>query len=124
MIERGRSPIIEARMNEMVAEANRARQLHATTDARTAVLESDVSFVCVGTPSLRNGKLDLSHIEKAVIRATDLSAGPANHLHRIDGRGARYQDGPFQARLQLSDGPDTAMIKATDCGPVHRPRRA
>jgi GDP-mannose 6-dehydrogenase len=28
------------------------------------VLESDVSFVCVGTPSLRNGKLDLSHIEK------------------------------------------------------------
>jgi len=64
MIESGRSPIIEARMNEMVAEANRACHLHATTDARTAVLESDVSFVCVGTPSLRNGKLDLSHIEK------------------------------------------------------------
>src|SRR4051812_30627384 len=63
MIESGRSPIIEARMNEMVAEANRACQLHATTDARTAVLQSDVSFVCVGTPSLRNGKLDLSHIE-------------------------------------------------------------
>jgi len=64
MIESGRSPIIEARMNEMVAEANRACHLHATTDSRTAVLESDVSFVCVGTPSLRNGKLDLSHIEK------------------------------------------------------------
>jgi GDP-mannose 6-dehydrogenase len=64
MMESGRSPIIEARMNELVAEGNRACRLHATVDSNAAVLESDVSFVCVGTPSLRNGKLDLSHIEK------------------------------------------------------------
>jgi GDP-mannose 6-dehydrogenase len=66
MMESGRSPIIEARMNELIAEGNRACRLHATTDSRAAVLESDVSFVCVGTPSLRNGKLDLSHIENVV----------------------------------------------------------
>ena len=64
MVENGRSPIIEARMNELVAEGNRSCRLHATTDSAAAVLGSDVSFVCVGTPSLRNGKLDLSHIEK------------------------------------------------------------
>src|SRR6202035_5614621 len=64
MMESGRSPIIEAGMNELVAEGNRACRLHATVDSIAAVLESDVSFVCVGTPSLRNGKLDLSHIEK------------------------------------------------------------
>jgi GDP-mannose 6-dehydrogenase len=64
MMESGRSPIIEAGMNELVAEGNRACRLHATVDSVAAVLESDVSFVCVGTPSLRNGKLDLSHIEK------------------------------------------------------------
>jgi len=64
MMEDGRSPIIEARMNELVAEAHAAGRLHATTDSIAAVLESDVSFVCVGTPSLRQGKLDLSHIEK------------------------------------------------------------
>ena len=64
MLESGRSPIIEAGMNELVAEGSRACRLHATTDSVKAVLESDVSFVCVGTPSLRNGKLDLSHIEK------------------------------------------------------------
>jgi GDP-mannose 6-dehydrogenase len=64
MVEGGRSPIIEAGMNELVAEGNRACRLHATTDSTAAVLESDISFVCVGTPSLRNGKLDLSHIEK------------------------------------------------------------
>ena len=64
MMESGRSPIIEAKMTELVAEANRACRLHATVDSIAAVLDSDVSFVCVGTPSLRSGKLDLSHIEK------------------------------------------------------------
>jgi len=63
MLDSGRTPIIEARMSELVAEAKRASRLHATTDATEAVLNSDVSFVCVGTPSLKNGKLDLSHIE-------------------------------------------------------------
>jgi GDP-mannose 6-dehydrogenase len=64
MVESGRSPIIEAGMNELVAEGNRACRLQATTDSTEAVLQTDISFVCVGTPSLRNGKLDLSHIEK------------------------------------------------------------
>ncbi|MFY9561002.1 MAG: UDP-glucose/GDP-mannose dehydrogenase family protein [Terriglobales bacterium] len=62
MLDSGRTPIVEARMSELVAEANQACRLHATTDATDAVLNSDVSFVCVGTPSLKNGKLDLSHI--------------------------------------------------------------
>ncbi|MFZ1919718.1 MAG: UDP-glucose/GDP-mannose dehydrogenase family protein [Terriglobales bacterium] len=63
MLDSGRTPIIEARMSELVAEAKRVSRLHATTDATEAVMNSDVSFVCVGTPSLKNGKLDLSHIE-------------------------------------------------------------
>jgi GDP-mannose 6-dehydrogenase len=62
-MDSGRTPIIEARMAELVAEAKRAGLLHATTDATAAVLNSEVSFVCVGTPSLKNGKLDLGHIE-------------------------------------------------------------
>jgi GDP-mannose 6-dehydrogenase len=64
MMEGGRSPIIEATMNELVAKGASAGRLHATIDSVAAVLESDISFVCVGTPSMRNGKLDLSHIEK------------------------------------------------------------
>jgi GDP-mannose 6-dehydrogenase len=63
MLESGRSPIIEARMSELVAETNKACRLHATTDANAAVLGSDISFLCVGTPSLPSGKLDLSHVE-------------------------------------------------------------
>jgi GDP-mannose 6-dehydrogenase len=64
MLDSGRTPIVEARMSELVAEASKTCRLHATTDATEAVLNSDLSFVCVGTPSLKNGKLDLSHIEK------------------------------------------------------------
>jgi GDP-mannose 6-dehydrogenase len=64
MMDSGKTPIIEARMSDMVAEARRVGLLRATTDATAAVMNSEVSFVCVGTPSLKNGKLDLSHIEQ------------------------------------------------------------
>lgn len=64
MMASGRSPILEVSMNELVARGNRDGRLHATMDSTEALSESDVSFVCVGTPSLRSGKLDLSHIER------------------------------------------------------------
>ena len=64
MLASGRSPIIEAQMNELITAGHAAGKLTATTDAGKAVQESEISFVCVGTPSLRSGKLDLSHIEK------------------------------------------------------------
>jgi GDP-mannose 6-dehydrogenase len=63
MLASGRSPIVEARMDELVAEAVGAGRLSATTDPVAAVRDSTVSFVCVGTPSQRNGKLDLRHVE-------------------------------------------------------------
>jgi len=64
MLDSGRSPIIEARMDELVATTNRSCRLHATTDSRAAVHQTEISFICVGTPSLRSGKLDLSHVER------------------------------------------------------------
>ena len=63
MIAAGKCPIIEARMDDLVSEGNRTGRLRATTDAAAAIGDSEISFVCVGTPSQRNGKLDLSHVE-------------------------------------------------------------
>src|SRR5438552_6571867 len=62
-LDAGQSPIVEPRVSELIAECNRACRLHATSDAEAAVLQTEISFLCVGTPSLRNGKLDLGHIE-------------------------------------------------------------
>jgi GDP-mannose 6-dehydrogenase len=63
MLNSGRSPILENRTHELIAVGHQASRVSATTDATEAVRDSDISFVCVGTPGLRNGKLDLSHIE-------------------------------------------------------------
>jgi GDP-mannose 6-dehydrogenase len=62
LLEAGRSPIVEPRVSDLVEEGHRACRLHATTDSQAAVMKSEISFLCVGTPSLRNGKLDLGHI--------------------------------------------------------------
>ena len=62
-IESGQSPIVEPGVGELIAASSKACRLHATSDSAAAVLSTDISFLCVGTPSLRNGKLDLGHIE-------------------------------------------------------------
>ena len=64
MLESGRSPILEPRLEEIVSESHQACRLHATTDVVGAVDQSEISFICVGTPSLRNGKLDLSGVQR------------------------------------------------------------
>jgi GDP-mannose 6-dehydrogenase len=64
ILDSGRSPIIEPGLQDLVASVSKACRLHATTDTVSAVLQSEISLICVGTPSQRNGKLDLSHIER------------------------------------------------------------
>jgi GDP-mannose 6-dehydrogenase len=59
----GRSPIVEPRVSDLISESHQSGRLQATSESEYAVLNSDISFLCVGTPSLRNGKLDLGHIE-------------------------------------------------------------
>lgn len=64
LINQGTSPIVEKDIGEMVAAAVKNNQLRATLDVRDAVMNSDISLVCVGTPSQLNGNLDLSHVRK------------------------------------------------------------
>ena len=61
-MDSGRSPIVEPAVADLIAECQKACRLHATTDSQKAILETEISFLCVGTPSMRNGKLDLGHI--------------------------------------------------------------
>src|SRR5262249_37769874 len=61
-IQSGMSPIVEADIQEMISAAKNNGLISATLDANEAIANSDISFISVGTPSQRNGKLDLSHI--------------------------------------------------------------
>ena len=59
-VNTGNSPVAEHRVEEMMARAGQRGLLRATTDPRAAVEATDLSLVCVGTPSLPNGNTDLS----------------------------------------------------------------
>ena len=64
LINQGLSPIVETEIGEIIEEAVRKGGLRATQDANAAVHQTDISFVCVGTPSQPNGNLDLRYIRR------------------------------------------------------------
>jgi len=64
LINQGQTPIIEKDIGEMIAATVKDGLLRATDDVRHAVLNSDMSLICVGTPSQLNGNLDLSAVRK------------------------------------------------------------
>lgn len=64
LINKAMSPIVEQGTGELIREAVDAGRLRATTNPREAVMSSELSLVCVGTPSQANGDLDLRYVLK------------------------------------------------------------
>jgi GDP-mannose 6-dehydrogenase len=64
LINEGRSPVIEAEIGEIIAETVRTGRLRATEDQASAIHQTELSFVCVGTPSQTNGNLDVSYVRR------------------------------------------------------------
>ncbi|MFN2598021.1 MAG: nucleotide sugar dehydrogenase [Pyrinomonadaceae bacterium] len=64
IINAGKSPIVEAGIGELIGEMVAGGKLRATTETRGAVHSSELSLVCVGTPSNANGSLDLSYVKR------------------------------------------------------------
>jgi GDP-mannose 6-dehydrogenase len=63
IINSGKSPIVEAGIEELIGAMVAAGRLRATTSSVDAVTNSELSLVCVGTPSNTNGSLDLDHVK-------------------------------------------------------------
>lgn len=59
-IRSGRTPVVEEGMVELMAEVAASGRVSVTTDVAQAVLRSELSLVCVGTPSAPNGRQDQS----------------------------------------------------------------
>jgi GDP-mannose 6-dehydrogenase len=63
LINQGKSPIVEPGLAELLEAGVKSGRLRGTTDVAAAVLASELSFIAVGTPSKRNGDLDLGYME-------------------------------------------------------------
>jgi GDP-mannose 6-dehydrogenase len=68
-INAAKSPIVEPDLAQLLQAvvgngSSDTGSLIATDDGRRAVLETEISMICVGTPSQENGSLDLQHVQR------------------------------------------------------------
>ncbi|HKF32973.1 MAG TPA: 2-dehydropantoate 2-reductase N-terminal domain-containing protein, partial [Jatrophihabitantaceae bacterium] len=85
-IRAGRSPVAEPGLHALVARAVADDTLHATTSRLDALDRTDVSLVCVGTPSTARGGADLTYIQRAVdeiVAALRVVRPPASRHHSV-----------------------------------------
>jgi len=63
-VRAGRAPLGEPGLDAIIRETVAAERLTVSDDAAYAVQQSDISLICVGTPSLENGALTTGHLER------------------------------------------------------------
>ena len=82
LINQGKTPVIEQEIGEIIHDAIENGKLQATTNVHEAVTNSEISFICVGTPSQSNGSLDLKYVRK-VCEQIGESLRNKNNFHII-----------------------------------------
>ncbi len=82
LINAGRSPIVEPGLDELLAAGKNAGRIRATNDYTDAIQNSDITMVCVPTPSKRNGDLSLEYIE-AVCREIGMAMRDKPSRHTV-----------------------------------------
>src|SRR6266487_1224558 len=60
----GRPTVVESGLERLIAEGHRRKRIRATTNGREAVLASEASIICVGTPSGPDGTMDLTALRQ------------------------------------------------------------
>lgn len=64
IINEGRSPIVEHGLDELMRKGVESGSIRALTDSREAIHATELSIICVGTPSNSNGSLDLRYVQR------------------------------------------------------------
>jgi GDP-mannose 6-dehydrogenase len=64
LVRRGVAPIVERGVGQLLADNVANGRLSASTNVAEAISETNMSLICVGTPSQFNGNLDLSHVRR------------------------------------------------------------
>jgi GDP-mannose 6-dehydrogenase len=80
MIRSGRSPIVEEGIQELMKSVVASGKVTVTNDVGAAIRDTELSFVCVGTPSSPNGDQDLTYIGRVMEQiGSALREKPAHH---------------------------------------------
>ena len=66
MINEKKSPIAEPGLKLLIKDSVEKNNFRATTSTEEAILDSDISFICVGTPSKDNGNINLDSIIRVI----------------------------------------------------------
>lgn len=82
LINNGRSPVIEEGLDDLIRENVNAGRLRATLNTETAVQTTDLSLVCVGTPSKANGSLE-DHYIRQVCREIGMAVRNSSKSHIV-----------------------------------------
>lgn len=82
LINHGHTPVVEERIGELTADVVRDGALRATMDVREAISVTEISLVCVGTPSAPNGSLSTAHLER-VAEQIGQAIGDQGHRHTV-----------------------------------------
>jgi GDP-mannose 6-dehydrogenase len=80
-VNEGRSPIVEPGLEQLLHDGIANRRLRATTSTADAIRDTDLSLICVGTPSRKNGSLDLTYLVRVCEQIGDaLKDKPSYHV--------------------------------------------
>ena len=82
LINQGKTPVIEKEIGEIISTAVAENKLRATVDVDDAIHNTDISLICVGTPSKSNGDLDLGYVS-SVCEQIGKSLREKNDFHIV-----------------------------------------
>jgi GDP-mannose 6-dehydrogenase len=81
MLRQGTWPIFENGLEELVSKETLAKNFRAVSDGAEPFLNTDLSMICVGTPGLPDGKVDLTYVTRtAELMARALTRKQGRHI--------------------------------------------
>lgn len=66
MLQKAQPPFYEPNLAELLRETQQSNQLHFTTDYSVAIPQSEICIIAVGTPSGKDGSVDLTYVDAAL----------------------------------------------------------
>jgi GDP-mannose 6-dehydrogenase len=82
LINGGNAPVVEERIGELTAQVVRSGALRATSDIAEAIAATEISLVCVGTPSAPSGDMSTAYLERVAVEIGEALARQ-NRWHTI-----------------------------------------